>query len=366
MNQTKNTQSILMLSSIAMAALLTACGGGGSSGSSSTPTTPVVTTCSNGASDYPTCKFFPADLQLTVPTPPFAEGSEELKAFNALNEERSANGLGKLAYSEPLTKAAQAHSNYMSVNYWLDHSETVGKVGFTGESPFLRAKQAGYSATGSVSEGVGLANSLKGGVASLINSVYHRSTIFDQSWRDVGFGRSCYNDCVIDTLIFYTLNYGYTKAQKNDSNFVFTYPRNGQVGISPIFCGESPWPLSNYFPVDQACTPLKSPPDATTLYDAKVGYPVSIAIAEGKKLTVSKFEIFEGGATGNSAAIGSWIVTSDSDPNKHLQSHEAYLIPKQSLKLNTMYTVVFSGDADGVVVNKTWTFTSDTQQVRFN
>lgn len=364
MNQTKNTQSILALSSIALAALLTACGGG-SSGGSTTPTDPVVKTCANGASDYPACKFFTANLQLTVPTPPFAIGSDELAAFNYLNDERAANGLGKLAYNEALTKAAKAHSDYMFLNKWLDHTETSGKQGFTGEAPANRAQAAGYPISGAVSEGLGLANSHKGAVQNLIDTVYHRRTIFDQSYTDVGLGQHCYGECK-EPGIYYTFDYGYTKKQNNASDFVFSYPRDGQTGIAPVFCGESPWPLDTIITMQEACTVLKNPPDLTTLYDAKVGYPVSITIAKGKQLLVTKFEIYEAGASGSSIPLPVTVLTAANDSHRLLQAHEAFLIPRQSLKLNTVYSVSFAGTSDGVAFSKTWSFTTDTVQVRFN
>jgi ABC-type glycerol-3-phosphate transport system substrate-binding protein len=62
--------------------ILSACGGGGSN--TSTPTKPdvpvvVVTTCTNGATDFPTCTFFAAKLQTTVPTPAISPDSPEFK-----------------------------------------------------------------------------------------------------------------------------------------------------------------------------------------------------------------------------------------------------------------------------------------------
>ncbi len=363
MKQTKNTKSVLALTSIALATLLTACGGGG--GSTSTPTDPVVKTCANGANDYPTCKFFVAELQSTVPAPPYVAGSDELAAFNFLNDERAANGLGKVAYNEALTKAAMAHANYLYLNKWLGHDETAGNPGFTGTNPVDRALAAGYTTNSPVNEVLGLANSRKGGVQSLIDTVYHRSIIFGQSWVDVGMGSHCYDKCD-DKRIFDTIEFGYKKKQRNASDFFMTYPRNGQDAVRPIFCGESPWPLETIISMTDACKLLPPVLNQTVFYDAKVGYPILVSVAEGRKINITKFEIYESGPQGNSAAIPAWLLTSSNDVNTRLQSHEAYLIPKQSLKLDTLYTVTFVGTSDDLPISRTWTFRSDTVQVRFN
>lgn len=370
MKQNSPLQSASVITSIMAAALLTACGGGGGGGSSNnssaSASVPVVTTCANGANDFPTCQFFPAKLQLTVRTPPLAEGSEELKAFNFLNEERASLGLGKYEYNASLQKAAQAHTDYMALNRRLEHIETEGLPGFTGAGPFQRAVAMGYPSTVSmVGEGLGLANSLRGGVQNLIDAPYHRSGLFRQYWTEVGMGSHCYGDCT-DKRLFFTITYSMQTAQRNASDFMFSYPRDGQTNVSPMFCGESPWPLANWITWEEACTVLKTPPDMTTLYDAHVGYPILISVAEGRKLMIDQFEIVEAEAAGNSAPLPAWILTSDNDPNKKLGAYEAYLIPRVGLKLNTLYAVRFNGKSNDKPVSKNWTFRTDTQQTRFN
>lgn len=349
----KNSQKTFILASITI--LIAACGGGGSG--TSTTSVPVVTTCSNGATNYPTCNNFTANLQLTVPTPPFANGSDLLNAFNFLNDERAALGLGKIAYNEALTKAADAHTNYMFLNKWLDHSETETMQGFTGATPVARANRFGY-ASNIVGEDLGLANSLVGGVKNLLGTVYHRSSTLSQGWRDVGLSSHCHGQCT-DTLIFYTFNFGYKEAQRNASDFVFTYPRNGQKNVRPDFCGESPWPLNGMIAISDACKVKANPVDANNIYDAFVGYPISVTAAEGRQLTADKFTLYEG-----SVEIKAWILDTKTDPNKILGTHEIYLVPQQSLKLGTVYTGVFNGKSDGVPISLTWTFTTDTVQSR--
>lgn len=356
------------LTSFVAVVLLSACGGGGSTSgnSSSSASVPVVTTCANGASDFPACTFFTANLQLTVPTPPLAVGSPELEAFNFLNEERAKSGLGKLAFHPSLQKGAQGHTDYMAVNRRLDHEEIAGLPGFVGIGPFQRATVMGYpSANALIGEGLGLANSLRGGVQNLIDVPYHRSGLFRQYWTDVGMGMHCYGECT-DKRIYFTINYAYQTPQRNASDFMFSYPRDGQSNVGVYFCGETPWPLANWIKMENACTFLKSPPNLTTFFDTYVGYPILISVAEGRKLTIDQFEIYEAGSNGNSTPLSTWILTSENDPNKKIGAYEAYLIPRVGLKLDTLYAVRFSGKSNDMPVSKNWTFRTDTQQVRFN
>ncbi len=362
MKQTKNTKSVLALTSIALATLLTACGGGG--GSTSTPTDPVVKTCANGANDYPTCKFFPADLQLTVPTPPFAEGSDDMLAFNYLNNERSLGGLGKLAYSAELTKAAASHANYYFLNKskpGLDpHIEVNSYPGFTGIAPTDRAKAAGYivGTSGAVSEGSGQVNSKLELMKNLINSMYHRSTIFNQSWRDIGFASQCVDaNCNGDNGYYGVANYGYKTKQNNDSNFVFIYPRDGQVSVKPIFCGEFPWPF-NDVPFGKLCETSTNPSPGVS-YSKGAGYPISVSVAAGRNVSITSFTIIE---KGTSNSLDAWTFTNQSDPNKIIPINEVYLISKTAFKLSTTYTVSVTGKSDDVPFSRTWSFTTDKVQ----
>lgn len=366
MNQIKKTHSVLVLNSIVLAAFLTACGGGSSSGGSTSPTDPVVKTCSNGANDYPTCKFFPADLQLTVPTPPFPEGSDDMIAFNFLNNERSLGGLGKLAYSPELTKAAAAHANYYFLNQSkssLDpHNEVTTYPGFTGITPLDRAKVAGYSvgASGAASEGTGQVNSKLGLIKNLINSLYHRSTIFNQSWREVGFATQCVDaNCVGENGYFGVATYGYKTKQRNDTNFVFVYPRDGQTSVRPIYCGEFPWPFAD-FAFGKVCE-ISTTPTQEILYSKGAGFPISVSVNDNNVISLDSFQVFE---QGSSTPIESWILTSQNDINKAIPKNEAYLITKTAMKLNAIYNVRVSGKSNDTPFTRNWSFTTDRVQVQ--
>lgn len=340
-------QMILRGASLMALAVLTACGGGGSDSSVKTPD-PVVSSCANGAKDYPTCTppYVAADLQLTVQKPPYPDGSEDMRAFDYLNDVRSSLGLGKLNYSAELTKASANHLNYITINKVVTHDESASLAGFTGVRPIDRAQYAGYPLT-SVSEVIALGNTKTGAIERLLGSVYHRSTLLDEGMRDVGS-----SGIVLDGGTSVVLNLGDKGSkQRNASDFVMVYPKDGQTNVNLSMCGESPWPFPD-IKVDQACTNPRLV-DGKIVYDMKVGYPVSIAIQANNELTVSSFKMFE---AGNNTAIDVWLNTKATDATKLIAKHEAYITAKAGLKPNTKYEVTFSGTSNGKAFTRNWSF----------
>lgn len=341
MKTTNKSLSVFRLSavSIVSALILAACGGGGS-----TPNTPVAQTCANGALDYPTCTpaVTPADLQLTVPAPPYAAGSEDLKAFDYLNDWRSSQGLGKLAYSPEMTKSAQAHSNYVALNGDTDpnfsfHVENSTRSGFTGVNVIDRVRYAGYATNGWVSEVAAAGNNQTAAVQRLIDTVYHRAVLMSQSARDVGGYWTASPTTQVGSEI---INIGYKTPQRNASDFTMFYPKTGQTNVALSMCNESPKPFPEV--VDgTGCT--------------AIGYPVSFSAAEGQTLTVTSFTITENGAT---AALSAWLMTKTNDTNGILGSHESFLTVKGAMKPLTTYNVSFVGTANGRNVSAKWSFTT--------
>lgn len=342
-------QMILRCTSLMALAVLTACGGGGGGNNSTVKTPdPVVSTCANGAKDYPTCTppFVAADLQSTVQRPPYAEGSEDMKAFDFLNDLRSSLGLGKLNYNAELTKASANHLNYMTINKVAGHVEIATLAGFTGVNPYDRTKFVGYPSA-NVSEAVVFSNTKTGAIERLLGSVYHRSTIFDQGMRDVGSTGILENS---GTSV--VLNIGYKDTpQRNASDFVMTYPKDGQTNVNLSMCGEIPWPFPE-LNVDEACTNSRLV-DGKIVKDMRVGYPVSLAIQANKELTVSSFKMYE---AGSNTAIDVWLTTKVTDVNNLVAKHEAYITAKAGLKPNTKYEVSFSGASNGQAFTRTWSF----------
>lgn len=341
--------------SILAAIFLTACGGGGGSSSTAPTPPPVATTCSNGGTDYPTCTapVTAAQLQLTVSAPPLAAGSQELAAFNYLNNFRQSLGLGLLAYSAPLTLASKNHANYLVLNHVFQHSEDPGKPGFTGVSDTDRANFAGYATNYFVSAGGSSANTMAGAIQALINTVYHRGTLIRQSWTDQGMTGFCDGVCDSPVAEVY-LNVAQKTAngQTNASDFVMMYPLDKQANINLTTAGDNINPF----------------PDITGGVFGKVGYPVSFAIEASQTLVLKDFTMTE---SGGSTPLNAYVYTASNDPNKLIPNNEAWLTAKAQLKPSTTYNMALHGTINGnefgciggkIVFGKTpgcfWSFTT--------
>lgn len=330
---TFTTLIIFRFSALAAALALTACGGGG--GNSTTP--PVSQTCVNGASDYPTCTpaVTPANLQTSVPTPTYAQSSQELIAFSEINAFRKSMGLGLLAQNANLDKAAQNHANYVVLNQDFSHNENASKQGFTGGDPTSRASFAGYNST-YVGEMIGGTN---GTVAArgLMNTIYHRNGVAMQEVVDVGMSLNLAwsQPLVVD------IGYG-KKGQNNASDFITTYPVNGQVDLPLVMYPETPNPLTD---VDLY----------NTDYVTKTSSPVSFYAAAGTTIIVNSFTVTQ---DGQANPLDMRLITQANDVNKYVPSHSVHLVGKAPFRPTTKYNVSFNGTVNGKGVSKTWSFTT--------
>jgi uncharacterized protein YkwD len=358
-----NPMKQTLLSALGTVMVLTACGGGGGGSTPSTPAKPdpVVTTCSNGATDFPTCSFFAANLQTTVPTPDLAIDSQEYQAWLYLNDLRTTLGLGKLVWNTSLAKTAKSHADYIHLNADSTHYQDKNKVGFTGYSPEDRAVAAGYAsdiAQIKVSEGVAFGNTMTRAIKGLMDSVYHRSPLLNQGWREIGLGGHYYyypfpGGVSVVSNPAYQLSQG---QQRNATDFVLMYPYAGQSNVPLSMCGaEDPWPfpISEVKPED-ACTNARYV-NGYWQYDMKVGYPITFAVEANLKLTVSSFTTWENGG----APLPTWLSDVNGNGNgSYLTQNEVYLTAKVGLKPNTKYWAKFQGSANGKVIVKEWSFTT--------
>ncbi|MET3140197.1 uncharacterized protein YkwD, partial [Undibacterium sp. GrIS 1.2] len=320
------------LSSMAVALILTACGGGEGSSSTTTTTPPLATTCANGGTNFPTCTAptTAAQLQLTVSAPPLAAGSQELAAFNYLNQFRHSLGLGLLAYSAPLTLASKNHANYLVLNQSLTHTEDPSKPGFTGVTDTDRANFAGYATNYFVSAGGSVANTMPGAIQALINTVYHRGTLIRQSWTDQGMTGYCYGVCdASNSALYLNVAQKTVNGQTNASDFVMMYPMDKQSNVNLTTAGDNINPF----------------PDITggVVY-GKVGYPVSFAVEANQMLVLKDFTMTE---AGTSAPLNAYVYTASNDPNNLIPSNEAWLTAKSQLKPSTTYNMALHGSING-------------------
>merc|ERR1712087_381757 len=83
----------------------------------------------------------PVATPVTIPVASPSASSDFTEMLDAVNEERSHEGLGALCYNEKMIEAAQIHSNDMASGGFLSHT------GSDGSSPFQRISNAGFTWT---------------------------------------------------------------------------------------------------------------------------------------------------------------------------------------------------------------------------
>lgn len=330
------TKLNLISASIATAMALAACGGGGGGSSTGGTTPPVSQTCTNGATDYPTCTP-PANLQITVPTPTYPFNSDEIITFNELNAFRKSMGLGLLAQNTSLDTASKNHGNYIVNNKIFGHIEDGAKPGFTGVTPAERNSFAGYQvgSLGGEVIGVGAAPT---GIRGLINTVYHRDLLAFQNFTDVGIGfNSGWSTPVV-------IDFGARKQQNNASNFSTTYPVDGQTNLPLTMMVESP-------------NPFPELSTANSDFPTKTSSPVSFYGVAGSTISVTAFTVAQ---SENLSSLNMRLLTAANDPNKSVQPNVAHIVGTAPFLPNTKYVATFIGSMNGIPINKTWTFTTGT------
>ncbi|MBX9900312.1 MAG: CAP domain-containing protein [Burkholderiaceae bacterium] len=342
----QTTQKLIAISFLLM---LSACGGSGSIPSKAVaplavPKPPVL---APGVT--------PGNLQVNVTSPPATVSADVLGAFNALNDFRASVGLGKLNYSPELSVAATNHriyqfNNYLSPTYSFHFEDPLG-VGFTGVAPIDRARFAGYATTYNyVTEDGSTGANGNAALLGLIDTVYHRSSIAGQDYRDVGidylYQPKVFRNGTILPFGSLLIDIGYkTTPQRNASDFYWTYPLNDQTNVNLSMCSESPAPFPEIDP-NKSCD--------------LIGYPVSFIAEKSQTLVVTKFTIKIANTASN---LDAWLLTQKTDPNKYLPANEAYLTPKGAMQPNTTYQVSFEGTINGKAVSKDWKFTTAAQQI---
>lgn len=327
------------------AIVMTACGGGGNNtginntgtgNTGSTGSTGVTCTAPqvlvNGVCTTPAPSVTPANLQTSVPAPTYAASSNELAAFNEINAIRKLIGLGLLAQNALLDKSANNHMKYGVANPTSNpHFEDPLKAGFTGVSPTDRAAFVGY--TGNVGEVLSFGNGLDA-VKGLMNTIYHRDILLDQTTEHIGI-----SFIPTDIAPVVDIDLGIIKGQRNASDFVTTYPFDGQKNLPLQMAPETPSPFG-----------LTGPE-----YSTKTSSPVAFYSASGTTLAVSSFTVSQG-----SNIVTGRLLTNTSDTTGLITKHAASWLGSAPFQPNTTYTASFTGTVNGVAVSKTWTFTTGT------
>lgn len=347
----------LTLITVAVAMTLTACGGGG--------TTTAIPAVANGSTSpatttNPATPVTPSapvvvapNQQTTVAAATYLVGSNELNYFNTLNTFRAQLGLGLYAQNAKLDIAAKNHAAYVAtyasynggpvsmfendiktgvLNY---HIEDAARAGFTGITSTDRAKAAMYDSAFVNEEGGGGINLVQG----LINTVFHRLGLMDQSQRDIGI--SFANDSLNTAVANIGLAKG-ASAQFAGSDYFGVYPSDKQTGILLSMSLEAPNPF---------------PEISYSEYSAKTSYPISVSSEKSTTLAVKTFTVTESGQT---TPLNARLMTKTSTDLTavYLSNNVAFLIGYAPFKAKTTYNVSFTGTVNGVDKIKTWSFTT--------
>lgn len=333
---------------------LAGCGGGGGGAVSTNPGGG-----SNGGGQQPPPP--PVDqnaLQTSVAAATYAAGSSQLSAFTALNTARQAYGVGLLAQNAKIDVAASNHAQYVSQRWGAKdfantgHTEDSTKPGYTGVGFTDRIAGAGYSAS-AVGEVLTTFISVDGvtsdagsvAVNTLLSGPYHRMALLD-SMRDVGIAdanaRFAGEGGLNHTFVIDMGTAQGAQPQLPASGWVGVWPMANATDVMYAFAGESPDPI----PVNNG---------------ACAGYPVSLQVLPSLQLTTTAFTLVDG--TG--AAVAVQLSTSATDKNPGFaRGNSAYIIPFKPLKLGTKYTAHFVGTAGTTAIDKTWSFTTTTQNTK--
>lgn len=361
--QTFKLNSVLLACSTAF--VMAACGGGGGgsdAGSANNGGTNnggnngggAVSTCANGATDYPNCTVLP--LQTSVPTPTYLPNSVELQAFTEINAVRQKLGLGLWAQSKALDTAARNHVNYIVVNLPTDssaygHLEKQGNSGFTGAGPGDRAKFAGYPGNaGEVVASPSKVNQLSH-VFTLLNTVGHAQLLFDQCTADVGIGYLplYFQNSSVDPIVINNGSkntaLGVSVCQKNQDNFSYVYPYEGATNV-PIFMNpENPNPIPD-LPRDQFGGEDwfngTSAPIIIGFERTKTIESITASVTEVPSNTVLPMRLL-------------WWQSS-TYPNPYKDKYIAFLVGYKPFKSQTKYQVLYNATVSGISHSKTFSF----------
>jgi len=362
MNRIRSSRYAQRALTLMAAAALAACGGGGG-GSGGTaqisgPSTPVTPTAL--APD-------PTALQLQAPDlSGLSQGA--IAALSYLNEARVRYGQGYLLPNAALQKAAQDHSKWIANAESIPegaHYQVPGTPNFTGYSPSDRVRAAGYLGANTeilsaITEGTTFSTQQEANAAKLsgaglmtaqelgrqfakgqLNTVYHRFGALGP-WRDAGYGASYYTVSRATNLGNYTvastvgLSMGcQVQCQYPKNPQLMVYPTPGSVADGLRFGNEVPHPA----------------PDLGL--GAVFGFPITVEA----RAEITSLELFEMRGP-NGQTINARTHTSKTDPAKHMQPNQAFLLPLDSLEPNTTYTVTIELKIAGALEKKIWQFTT--------
>lgn len=254
-------------------------------------------------------------------------------ALEYVNQFRNKLGLSNMSISQALNAAANAHTNYMIYNSKLTHNELPSNKGYSGGTPFMRAKSYGYN-------GIATAENVASGIDNqtealdaFIEAPYHRLAWLNPFAKDFGYAsKSNYH-----TVLFGTASEG--------SGQVVTYPQNNQKKI----------------PIKWENTETPNPLDG--IDDSEIGFPITISYFSERNVVSLDIKYITLKDVNKKVKE---VYLKEPENDQYL-SDSLILIPKEPLKGNTKYyvstefNVIFE---DGTKIPKYKSFSFTTKDVK--
>jgi uncharacterized protein YkwD len=348
MNHQRKKYWVLIVTIATAALLATACGGSSDSPPAPRPPLPA---------EQELLARVEAQRSTVNPTQASYANPELKAAFDRLNAIRLRAGVGALAQSPLIDKAAQLHSEYQGLNF-STHNQTQGQPGFSGTTVFDRIPAAGYTNWSGASEVIAPIYLLGAtrpspaqAVDMLIGAPLHRNVLLRAQYSDVGIGLAGNID-----LNYLTIDLAHTAdniqgAPNNNivQDHLILWPVNGMIDMPTAMACEDPNPIKENSS-GRVC-------DATK----PAGYPASVQVNHTAFRSISKIVQFEmrekitGNLVDTKLLANSWHAA---DPalaafmgRPEYRVPDSYydgdsfvaILPKAPLKRNTEYEVTFVG-----------------------
>lgn len=325
--------TIMGLSAVSIATLLTlaACGGGGGD---SSPSAPGGGSSSGGSTPPPSASGG------DVSPAQYAAGSAQKAIFDTINQQRQTCGFSALTENTLLDTASQAHADYIGTNGGaITDSEVATNPGFTGAGYADRATHAGYPAStvfmGGESAGYWTNTTLSEtaygtNIATAWSSgVYHVGAyVWPVTQIGTGWNKTTVNGFPEAHGVITVAN---LKATTGSAPLLF--PCDGTTGVPFKVVGETPVPPNT---------------------NGTLGPTLAVAANPGDRVVLTSGTLID--TSGN--VINLQVLNSANDPNKLIQSFEARAYSATPLAPNTKYSASLAGTINGTPFSRTGSFTT--------
>ncbi len=307
----------------------------------------VAAACGGGGGDTTPTGGTPAPTPSPVPAPEITGLSPTIAAdtLTELNRLRQSAGFAAYGGSSELAAAAVNHTNYLVTNLLLSqitdgtvpHREDSSKPGFTGATSSDRAQSAGYgTGAGEVITASGIASTSADPLLpsrSLMNAPFHGLALLG-GHVDAGVGVKASNEVVWTVINFGAKPGAYRQIPAGE---VRIWPCNGVTGIL------------NRTVTREVPTPIEGRNTQTD----PIGTPIYVLVTEGKRLTVTSYDIRTD--SGVVAAVAKVLGDVAADG---VAANVRAIIPDKPLVPGATYTVTVTGTNDGTAFTKTCRFTT--------